>query len=218
MGYFYLYNMKIISTNIGKATTFLWNGREEQTGIFKYPTDEPLFLSKMDVLKDTVIDREHHAGINKACYLFASDHYPYWKGKYPELNWDWGMFGENLTVKGLDESEMRIGDIYKIGSVVVQVSQPREPCYKLGVRFGNAKILKEFIDYGYSGTYVRILEEGHVKNGDELSLLEKSENTLTVKECFHIILAKEKDPILLQKAIDNPSLPEYKRDRLKKYI
>tara|TARA_R110002074_G_scaffold100114_2_gene216400 strand:- start:1751 stop:2398 length:648 start_codon:yes stop_codon:yes gene_type:complete len=210
--------MKIISTNIGKATTFLWNGREEQTGIFKYPTDEPLFLSKMDVLKDTVIDREHHAGINKACYLFPSDHYPYWKGMYPELNWDWGMFGENLTVEGLDESIMRIGDIYKIGNAVVQVSQPREPCYKLGVRFGNAKILKEFIDYGSSGTYVRILEEGEVKNGDELILQEKSENTLTVKECFQIILAKQKDPVLLQKAINNPSLPEYKRDRLKKYV
>jgi MOSC domain-containing protein YiiM len=210
--------MKIISTNIGKATTFLWNGREEQTGIFKYPTDEPLFLSKMDVLKDTVIDREHHAGINKACYLFPSDHYPYWKGMYPELNWDWGMFGENLTVEGLDESIMRIGDIYKIGNAVVQVSQPREPCYKLGVRFGNAKILKEFIDYGYSGTYVRILEEGEVKNGEELILQEKSENTLTVKECFQIILAKQKDPVLLQKAINNPSLPEYKRDRLKKYV
>lgn len=210
--------MKIISTNIGKATTFLWNGREEQTGIFKYPTDEPLFLSKMDVLKDTVIDREHHAGINKACYLFPSDRYPYWKGMYPELNWDWGMFGENLTVEGLDESIMRIGDIYKIGNAVVQVSQPREPCYKLGVRFGNAKILKEFIDYGSSGTYVRILEEGEVKNGDELILQEKSENTLTVKECFQIILAKQKDPVLLQKAINNPSLPEYKRDRLKKYV
>ena len=210
--------MKIISTNIGKATTFLWNGREEQTGIFKYPTDEPLFLSKMDVLKDTVIDRVHHAGINKACYLFASDHYPYWKGMYPELNWDWGMFGENLTVEGLDESIMRIGDIYKIGNAVVQVSQPREPCYKLGVRFGNAKILKEFIDYGSSGTYVRILKEGEVKNGDELILQKKSENTLTVKECFQIILAKQKDPVLLQKAINNPSLPEYKRDRLKKYV
>ncbi|MCK0192266.1 MOSC domain-containing protein [Arenibacter sp. F20364] len=210
--------MKIISTNIGKATTFLWNGREEQTGIFKYPKDESLFLGKIDVHKDTVIDREHHAGINKACYLFASDRYPYWKGIYPELNWDWGMFGENLTVEGLDESIIRIGDIYKIGNAVVQVSQPREPCYKLGVRFGDAKILKQFIDYGYSGTYVRILEEGMVKKGDQIELLERSKNTLTVKECFQIILAKQKDPVLLQKAINNDSLPEYKRERLKKYV
>ena len=210
--------MKVISTNIGKATTFLWNGREEQTGIFKYPTDEALFLGKMEVLKDTVIDREHHAGINKACYLFASDHYPYWRKLYPELEWDWGMFGENITLEGLDESKIRIGDIYNIGSALVQVSQPREPCYKLGVRFSNTKILKQFIDYGYSGTYVRILEEGFVKKEDQLMLVEKSKNSLTVKECFQIILSKEKDPIILQKAINNHSLPDYKRERLKKYL
>ena len=210
--------MKVISTNIGKATTFLWNGQEEQTGIFKYPTDEALFLGKMEVLKDTVIDREHHAGINKACYLFASDHYPYWRHLYPELEWNWGMFGENITLEGLDESTIRIGDIYNIGSALVQVSQPREPCYKLGVRFSNAKILKQFIDYGYSGTYVRILEEGFVKKEDQLILVEKSKNSLTVKECFQIILSKEKDPIILQKAINNDSLPEYKRERLKKYL
>ena len=210
--------MKVISTNIGTATTFLWNGKEEQTGIFKYPTDEALFLGKTEVLKDTVIDREHHAGINKACYLFASDHYSYWRQLYPELEWDWGMFGENITVDGLDESKMRIGDIYRIGSALVQVSQPREPCYKLGVRFNNAKILKQYVDYGYSGTYVRILEEGYVKKEDQLILAERSENTLTVRECFQIILSKEKDPIILQKAINNPSLPEYKKERLRKYV
>ncbi len=215
---FYLYIMKVISTNIGTATTFLWNGKEEQTGIFKYPTDEALFLSKVDVLKDIVIDRVHHAGINKACYLFASDHYPHWRNLYPELEWDWGMFGENITVEGLDESKMRIGDIYSIGSALVQVSQPREPCYKLGVRFSNAKILKQFVDYGYSGTYVRILEEGFVEKEDQLMLVEKSANSLTVRECFQIILAKEKDPIILQKAINNLSLPEYKRERLRKYV
>tara|TARA_R110002050_G_scaffold185051_1_gene318936 strand:+ start:10024 stop:10662 length:639 start_codon:yes stop_codon:yes gene_type:complete len=210
--------MKIISTNIGKVTSFLWNGREEQTGIFKYPTNDPLFLGKTDVLKDTVIDREHHAGINKACYLFSSAHYPFWKTRYPVLNWDWGMFGENLTVEGMDESQMRIGDIYSIGSALVQVSQPREPCYKLGVRFNDPKILKQFVDFGYSGTYVRILQEGPVKKEDPLILVERSENTLTVKECFQIILSKEKDPIILQKAINNPALPKYKRDRLKKFL
>jgi len=209
--------MKIISTNIGNATTFLWKGREEQTGIYKYPTDKPLFLGKMDVEKDTVIDREHHAGINKACYLFASDHYPYWKRLYPDLDWDWGMFGENLTVEGMDESEMRIGDIYSIGNALVQVSQPREPCYKLGVRFGNANILGQYVKYGYSGTYVRILKEGYVNKGEQLILVEKSENTLTVRECFQVILSKEKDPLILQKAISNLSLPEYKRARLRKY-
>ena len=155
--------MKIISTNIGNPTTFLWNGKHEKTGIYKYPTSESLFLGKTDVDKDTVIDRKHHAGEHKACYLFSSDYYGYWKNLYPQLNWDWGMFGENLTVEGMDESKIRIGDVYKIGAALVQVSQPREPCYKLGIRVGNQEILKQFIDYGHPGTYVRILVEGQVK-------------------------------------------------------
>jgi MOSC domain-containing protein YiiM len=93
--------MKVISTNIGDAVTFEWNGATEQTGIFKYPTSKSLFLTKNDVKDDTVIDRVHHGGTNKACYLFSADYYDYWKNLYPNLKWDWGMFGENLTVEGL---------------------------------------------------------------------------------------------------------------------
>lgn len=210
--------MKVISTNIGKPTTFEWNGKKEQTGIFKYPVDEPLFLGKTDVQKDTVIDRKHHAGVNKACFLFAADQYSYWKHLYPNLEWNWGMFGENLTVLGMDESLMRIGDIYKIGMAVVQVSQPREPCYKLGVRFNDQNILRQYVDHAFPGTYVRILEEGNIKTDDEIKLIEQSENTLTVKQSFEVILARKKDPVLLRLAINNPSLPEYKRERLKKFL
>ncbi|MGI9549598.1 MAG: MOSC domain-containing protein [Aurantibacter sp.] len=210
--------MKVISTNIGNPTTIEWKGKEEQTGIFKYPVDEPLFLGKTDVVKDTVIDRKNHAGINKACYLFAADQYSYWKHLYPHLQWDWGMFGENLTVLGMDESLIRIGDIYKIGTAMVQVSQPREPCYKLGIRFNDQKILKQYVDHGHSGTYVRILEEGNVKTGDAIHLVEQSENTLTVKQCFEVILARKKDLKLVELAVDNPSLPEYKRKRLQKFL
>ena len=210
--------MKVISTNIGKPTTFEWNGKEEQTGIFKYPVDEPLHLGKIDVENDTIINRVNHAGVNKACYLFAADQYSYWKHLYPHLEWDWGMFGENLTVLGMDESLIRIGDIYKIGTALVQVSQPREPCYKLGVRFNDQNILRQYIDHAYPGTYVRILEEGEVQKEDEFILIEQSENTLTVKQSFEVILARKKDPVLLRLAIDNPSLPEYKRERLKKFL
>lgn len=210
--------MKVISTNIGNPTTFLWNGKEEQTGIFKYPVLKPLFLGKTDVQKDTVIDRLHHAGVDKACYLFSSDQYPYWKSIYPELNWDWGMFGENLTIEGLDESQIRIGDIFKIGNATVQVSQPREPCYKLGVRFKTQEILKRFINHARPGTYVRILEEGSVVKGDTLELIEKSKNPLTIKQLYELLYTKEKNLEIVQLAITNLSLPEYKRKRLKKYL
>lgn len=215
---FYFWDMRIISTNIGRPTAFLWNGKEEKTGIFKYPVSEPLFLGKTDVAKDTVIDRKHHAGINKACFLFSADEYPFWKEEYPHLDWDWGMFGENLTVEGLDESLVRIGDIYKIGSAVVQVSQPREPCYKLGVRFDDQKILKKYIEHGRPGTYVRILEEGEVKREDLVELIERSKNTLTVNQFFQLMFAKKKSPEILRLFMENDSVPGYKKERLRKYL
>jgi MOSC domain-containing protein YiiM len=210
--------MKVISTNLGKPTTFEWNGKKEQTGIFKKPVSESLQLTKIDVANDTVIDRIHHAGINKACYLFAAENYPYWKTIYPDLDWNWGMFGENLTMAGLEEHKMRIGDIYKLGSALVQVSQPREPCYKLGVRFGTQNILRQFIAHNRSGTYVRILEEGEVKTGDEMILVEQSGNTLTVQQFFALMFAKEKDKELLQLFMTNESVPQYKKDRYQKYL
>ena len=210
--------MKVISTNIGDSVTFEWKGKKEQTGIFKYPTSKGLFLRQNDVKDDTIIDRVHHGGINKACYLFSSDYYSYWKNLYPDLIWDWGMFGENLTIEGLDEFKVRVGDIYKIGEALVQVSQPREPCYKLGIRFGTQKILKEFIAHNHPGTYVKILEEGTVKTGDDVVLIERSSNSLTVQQFYELMFLKEKPQDLLSLLMTNESVPQYKKDRFKKYL
>ena len=211
--------MKVISTNIcNEPKTFIWNGKEEQTGIFKYPTEEKLFLTKNDVQKDTIINRINHGGENKACYLFSADQYPFWKELYPNLEWDWGMFGENLTVDHLDESKIRVGNIYSIGNAFVQVSQPREPCYKLGIRFGTQEVLKQFIDQNRPGTYVKILEEGEVVVGDEFKLVELSPNTLTVQEFYELMFLKEKPQQLLNRFMDNVAVPQYKKDRFLKYI
>ncbi len=215
---FYLYSMKVISTNLGKPKTFVWNGKEEQTGIFKKPVNQALFLTTVDVTDDTVIDRVHHAGVNKACYLFGSQNYQYWKKLYPELHWNWGMFGENLTVEGLDESEIRVGDIYKLGTALVQISQPREPCYKLGVRFNNKEVIRQFVEHNKPGTYVRILEEGEVKTGDTILLQERSTNTLTTQDFYQLMFAKEKDKAVLELFMTNDSVPQYKKERMKKYL
>ncbi|SIR04280.1 MOSC domain-containing protein [Maribacter ulvicola] len=210
--------MKVISTNLGSPVTIEWNGATEQTGIYKYPISKGLFLAKNDVKDDTVIDRVHHGGIHKACYIFSADYYEYWKQLYPKLAWDWGMFGENLTVEDLDESKIRIGDIYKIGDALVQVSQPREPCYKLGIRFGTQKILKEFITHNHPGTYLKILEEGHVSAGDDFKLVEQSKNTLTSQQFYELIFAKEKSQDLLALFMTNQAVPQYKKDKFKKYL
>jgi MOSC domain-containing protein YiiM len=210
--------MKVIATNIGTPKTFTWNGAEEQTGIFKYPLKDGLFLSKNDVKGDTVIDRIHHGGTNKACYLFSADYYPYWKERYPDHDWDWGMFGENLTISGMDDAQIRVGTIYKIGGATVQVSQPREPCYKLGVRFGTQAILKEFIQHNHPGTYVKVLEEGKVVSGNVVELLEESTNSLTVQQFYELMFQKEKPREILELLMTNESVPQYKKDRFQKYL
>jgi MOSC domain-containing protein YiiM len=152
--------MHVVSTNVGDAVTITFNGKEVHTGIFKHPVSGPIRLGKEDVEGDSVIDRRHHGGLDKACYLYSADHYPFWRGLYPHLDWQWGMFGENLTVAGLDESELRIGDTFRIGTAIVQVSQPRQPCFKHGVRFGDPDAVKKFIEAEKPGVYVRVLEEG----------------------------------------------------------
>lgn len=210
--------MKVISTNIGKPVTFKWNGKEEETGIFKYPTSNPLYLTKQDVKNDAIIDRVHHGGVNKACYLFSKDYYDYWKKLYPNHEWDWGMFGENLTIEGLDESVMKVGNIYKLGEALVQVSQPREPCYKLGIRFGTQEILKQFIDHNHPGAYVKILEVGHVTQGDNLELVKESDNPLTVQQFYELMFIKKKPIETLELFMTNEAVPQYKKDRFKKYL
>lgn len=210
--------MKVISTNLGKRTKIIWNGKETITGIYKYPVDESLYLDTEDVQGDTVVDRKYHGGTYKACYLFSADNYPYWKEKYPLLDWNWGMFGENLTIEGLDESQIRIGSTYKLGNALVQITQPREPCYKLGIRFGNQDILKQFIDHGFPGTYIRVLQPGEVAIGDTMELEEESTNPLTVQQFYHLLFAKTKDQDVLQMAIQNEALPLQKREKLKKWV
>lgn len=210
--------MKVIATNISKGTIVIWHGKEEKTGIYKTPTQDPIFLGNLDVDKDTVVDRRYHGGLDKACYLFSADEYDYWKKIYPNLTWEWGMFGENLSIEGLDEAQIRIGDVYSIGGALVQVSQPREPCYKLGIRFKTQDILKQFIERSHPGTYVRILEEGFVSQGDRMILKEQSKNSLTVQQFYKLLYAKEKSQELLQLAIKNQGLPQKKRESLEKYL
>lgn len=197
--------MKVISTNIGIATAVLKNGKEVQTGIYKTSVEAPITLTKKGVVGDAVMDLKHHGGLDKACYLYSADHYHFWKEKFPDLYWTWGMFGENLTIEGLNETEINIGDTFRIGSAVVQVSEPRRPCSVLGIRFGTQKIVKLFNNSAYSGIYVRILEEGKVKVGDELKLLMSNES-ITVAEVFSLFSVNGKNSELAKKAIQTKSL------------
>lgn len=128
------------------------------------------------------------------------------------------MFGENLTIEGMNEKDIQIGDVYQIGTAVVEVSQPREPCFKLGIRFGSQEILKQFIEHAHPGTYVRVLSEGKVSVGDELKLISRPEVSISVKDLFNLFYVRNKNSDLVERALASNALPEKKRIKLSKYL
>ncbi|WP_400077760.1 MOSC domain-containing protein [Winogradskyella sp. R77965] len=210
--------MKIISTNIAQPTLFTWNGKEVTTGIYKKPTDVPIYLGKEDVIGDEVSDRRVHGGEFKACYLFSANHYPYWRGLYPNLEWTYGMLGENLTVEDLDETKLIIGDIYKLGSAIVQITIPREPCFKFAYKFGTDDVLQQFINHGYSGTYVRVIEKGKVQVGDNMELIESTKEGISIFQLFDLLYAVKKNKDHIQLLMNSNSIPEKLKKRLKLFM
>ncbi len=212
--------MKVVSTNIGESKTIFWRGKQVQTGIYKYPVDISIFLDTEDVRGDRVVDRRYHGGVDKACYLYSLNHYPYWKEKYPDLDWEYGMFGENLTIDGFDEQSIKIGATYSLGDAIVQISRPRQPCYKLGIRFGNKGVIKQFIDSLLSGVYVRVLKSGLVKAGDEFIVKEDNINGITITELntlmFHYNEETHED--LLIKALNDPLVSDSDKKYFRKNV
>jgi len=176
--------MKILSVNIGERKTIQWKKKVLETGIFKYPVETPIFLDFMDVKKDHVIDRKHHGGINQAVYAYGKNHYPYWKNLYPDVDWHHGMFGENLTVDFLEETEIHVGSVYQLGEAILEVTKPRLPCNKLGYKFNDLAILKQFWNSTKCGVYFKILQSGHVTKNDVFSLLEEKSNQATIAEVY----------------------------------
>ncbi|HSH19842.1 MAG TPA: MOSC domain-containing protein [Draconibacterium sp.] len=209
--------MKVISTNIGKTRIISWNGKEVETGIFKFPVNQSIFLDLDDVENDHVMDRRYHGGKDKACYLYSADNYSYWHKLYPGLEMPWGIFGENITVEGLNEEEVNIGDIFKIGEAVVQATQPRQPCFKLGFRFNNNQIVQQFVDSGFSGVYVRILEKGNVKTGDVMKRI-KRKDSLSVRKVYELLYTSEFQKEAIELAVKDSYLAEScRKDLLKRW-
>ena len=163
--------MKVISVNIGKKTKINYKGKIIETGILKKPVNHPIFLGEEDVENDDVIDRRYHGGIDQAVYAYSENHYQYWKELYPNLIWEYGMFGENLTISNLEETQIQVGAVYKLGETLLEVTKPRQPCMKLGLVFGTQKILKQFWNSTKSGLYFKVLQTGNVTVNDELILI-----------------------------------------------
>lgn len=171
--------MIIHSLNVGAVATHAYEGRNVATGFFKYPVTGTLHLSASGFAGEQQADLVHHGGPEKAVLLYAAEHYPHWEaflGRAPGP----AVLGENLTVTGMTEEQVHIGDTYQVGTAVVQVCQPRVPCFKANLRHGHPGILAEVVRTGYSGYYVRVLTEGQVSTGDSLTLLNRPAGAPTV--------------------------------------
>lgn len=210
--------MRILSTNISRPQIIIFNGKEELTGYFKQEVHYPVYLTADGIKNDCMADKVHHGGKDKACYLYSSDHYPFWKRQYPDLSWDYGMFGENLTVDGLDESAIGIGDTFRVGEAVIQVSQPRQPCYKMGIKFNDMGIVKKFCQAPYPGTYVRVLKEGFVKRGDGFELIAPGKSGLCVSEVFVLLYSQKPDAQKYKRALEDELLAVSAKNHLQKKL
>lgn len=210
--------MKILSTNIAKPGFVTINGKTQRTGIHKKPTNKPIYLEKENVKGDEVTNRRVHGGEYKACYLFSADHYPYWEKLYPNLDWHYGMLGENLTVEGLDETQLYVGDVYKVGEALVEITQPREPCTTFAAKMGTPDIMEQFISHGKPGTYTRVIQEGHVAVGDAFELVKRQEKSITITQLFKLLFDRQKNQEHLSIATKHNSLPEKKHKELKRFL
>jgi len=184
------------------------NGEPVSTGIFKEPVTDRVMLRTLNLDGDRQADLSVHGGPEKAVYIYPSEHYPFWKRELPDMDLSWGMFGENFTTTGLLETEINIGDKFRIGSAEVMVTQPRMPCYKLGIRFGRTDILKRFLLSERTGFYVSVLKEGKVGAGDEFEVIEKNASGVTVVDVTRLYSSDKGNVELKQRAIATEALPD----------
>lgn len=204
--------MKLLSVNVSLPRGVLYNSQRISTGIFKEPTAGRVRLGKLNLAGDGQADLNAHGGVHKAVYAYPFEHYAHWEHALDRADFACGQFGENFTVQGLLEDAVCIGDVFQVGSARVEVSQPRTPCYKLGVRMGRPTFPKAFMESGRTGFYLRVLEEGEVGAGDVIECVMAGAGGMTVKEVFRLMyFAQHVDRNAIAKVLRLPVLsPEWR--------
>ena len=210
--------MKLISLNVARPRLVMWNHGPVSTGIFKEPVEGRVMLRELNLDGDRQADLTVHGGPTKAVYAYPAEHYEYWRRELPDMLLPYGMFGENFTTEGLDERSVEIGDRFRVGAAEVMVTEPRMPCYKLGIKFGRADILKRFLASGRSGFYFSVLSEGEVGAGDQIELIERAESHVTVADITRLYTHGRGDLSGLRRAIEARALPESWKDYFRQQI
>lgn len=179
--------MKLLSLNVGRPRTVLHQGKSVTTGIFKDPQSGRVRLGRLNLEGDGQADLQAHGGEHKAVYAYPHENYAHWARVLGRDDFVPGQFGENFTTEGLGDDEVHIGDIFRLGGAVVQVTQPRVPCFKLDLRMATAGFAKPFLKSGRVGFYLRVVEEGEVGAGDALDRVELGAGSMSVREVSNLL-------------------------------
>jgi MOSC domain-containing protein YiiM len=200
--------MKLLSVQVGLPREVTWKGRPVTTAIFKDPVPGRIRLRTLNLDGDRQADLSVHGGSDKAVYVYPAEHYDYWRRELPGRDLPWGSFGENFTTTGLLEEAVHIGDRFSIGSVELVVTQPRLPCYKLGIKFGQADMVKRFADSRRTGFYLAVRKEGEVGAGDTIQALGRDAHQIAVADITRLYLRDDEDLERMRRALQVEALPE----------
>ena len=210
--------MKLISLNVALPRIVESNGDPVVTGIFKEPVPGPVMLRTLNLDGDRQADLSVHGGPSKAVYAYPSEHYEFWKREFPDMDLPYGMFGENFTTEGMLETAVNVGDRFSVGGAKLMVTEPRMPCYKLGIKFGRADIIRKFLQSRRSGFYLAVLKEGEVKAGDEIELLSGDQNSIAISDITRLYAFEKDDLETMRRAVKVEALPESWREYFQKQI
>lgn len=210
--------MKLISLNVGLPRIVESNGEPVITGIFKDPKQGPVMLRTLNLDGDRQADLTVHGGISKAVYGYPVEHYEFWRRELPDMELPFGMFGENFTTEGLFEDSLNVGDRFRIGEAELMVTEPRLPCYKLGIKFGRADILRRLLQSRRTGFYFAVVKEGEVEAGDEIQLLSRDSNDITIADITRLYAFEKDDLDTLRRAVKLEALSDSWREYFQKQI
>jgi len=199
--------MNLISVNVGEPKEVPYNGKMIETGIYKEPVDGPVRVSRLNLEGDRQADLTVHGGENMAVYAYSADDYDFWRNDLPGHDLPWGAFGENLTISEISDETIHIGDIFNIGQAELQVTQPRMPCFKLGIKFSDQGFVKRFLDARRNGFYFKVLQEGVIKAGDAVEITYRDPSKLSVRDIVEVYV-NQSTPDVMRRALQVDALPE----------
>jgi len=210
--------MKVLSLNVGLPREVVAGDRLVRTSIFKSPVAGRIPIRDNNLAGDQQSDLSVHGGRAKAVYVYPHEHYRFWEAQLPDVDLQFGNFGENLTIEGLREADVHVGDRLQIGSAEFVVTQPRMPCYKLGIRFGRPDMVKRFLESRRSGFYLAVAQEGDVAAGDTIGVLDRDPAAISIPELLGMYLKEAVDPARLREAVARPALSDAWREEFRKRL